>query len=96
MFFIEGGLCPSGYLSGDGYFLALKFSGKDPNATSFKAGLSPSEGSGLIELDEDMNAVFKVTDKNSQQIKVVQSDNAGHKNVQLFSLSGLTLESTGV
>lgn len=49
-----------------------------------------------VTLDSDKNAVFKITDKNSQKLKVVQSDNAGHKNVQLFGLKGLNLESTGV
>ena len=31
-------------------------------------------------------------DKNVQRFKVVQTDAAGHKNVQLFDLSGLTCE----
>lgn len=44
-----------------------------------------------VTLDSDKNAVFKITDKDSQKLKVVQADNAGHKNVQLFGLSGLTL-----
>lgn len=52
---------------GAGNFLALKFSNADPNAESLKVGLDPSEGSGLVELDEDMNAVCKITDKDVQK-----------------------------
>lgn len=49
-----------------------------------------------VTLDSDKNAVFKITDKDNQKLKVVQADNAGHKNIQLFGLKGLNLESTGV
>lgn len=45
----------------------------------------------LLTLDSDKNAVFKITDKDNQILKVVQSDSQGHKNIQLFGLSGLTL-----
>ena len=50
----------------------------------------------LVTLDSDQNAVFKITDKNTQKLKVVQSDNLGHKNIQLFGLQGLNLEDIGV
>ena len=95
--FIENGLSPSGPLSGDGYFLALKFSNFASGLTyaNVQVGLVPSAGTGMQTLDSDTNAVFKISDKNSQRLKVVQSDAAGHKNVQVFSLAGLTLESTG-
>lgn len=57
-----------------------------------KVGLVTSaSGMDLVTLDEDKNAVFKITDKSSQKLKVVQSDAQGHKNIQLFGLSGLTL-----
>lgn len=49
----------------------------------------------LQTLDNDKNAVFKVTNKDVQKIKVVQSDAQGHKNIQLLTLDGLTLEDTG-
>lgn len=75
---------------GEGYFLALKFSNIDADATSVKVGLLPSQSSGLVELDEDKNGVFKITDKDVQKFKVVQS-NANGKTTQLFDLSGLTL-----
>ena len=61
-----------------------------------KVGLVPSaSGMDLQTLDSDCNVVFKITDKDNQKVKVVQSDSAGHKNVQLIGLSNLTLESTG-
>ena len=79
---------------GPGYFVALKFSGTDSDATSVKVGVEPSAGgSGLVELigDPDQNGVFKVTNKNAQVFKVIVSDNQGHSTVQIFDLSGLTL-----
>ena len=94
MKFIEGGLSPSGYLSGDGYFLALKFSDKDQNATSFKVGLNPTQGAGLVELDEDMNAVFKITDKNTQKL-VVQVSNGTKTRTDYYDLSTLRESKTG-
>ena len=61
-----------------------------------KVGIVPSStGMPLQTLDSDKNAVFKVTNKDSQKIKIVQSDNQGHKNIQLLSLKELTLESVG-
>ena len=95
--FIEGGLSPSGSLSGDGYFMALKFSDPDERTTSIKVGLDPTKGSGLVELDEDMNAVFKVDTKDGaayQKLKVVQ-EGANRRTTQTFDLSGLTLDDTG-
>ena len=49
----------------------------------------------LQTLDSDCNSVMKITDKNNQKLKVVQADTAGHRNVQMFDLSTLTLEDTG-
>ena len=97
MKFIEGGIAP-GVLSGDGYFLGLKFSNFASGLTyeNVKVALVPSStGMAPVTLDSDKNCVFKITDKANQKVKVVQTDSAGHKNVQLFGLSGLTLESTG-
>ena len=96
--FIEGGLSPSGPLAGDGYFLALKYSNFASGLTyaNVKVGLVPSAtGMALQTLDSDCDTVMKITDKKNQKIKVVQSDTAGHHNVQWFGLNGLTLESTG-
>lgn len=78
---------------GAGNFIALKFSGTDSKATSVKVGLEPSASNmGLVELitDPDQNGVFKITNKNIQQFKVVVS-NDKHATVQTFDLSGLTL-----
>ena len=96
--FMEGGLSPSGPLAGDGYFLALKFDNFSSGLTyaNVKVGLVPSStGMALQTLDSDKNAVFKITDIQNQKVKVVQQDAAGHKNIQYFGLSGLTLETTG-
>lgn len=95
--FIEGGIA-SGVLEGDGYFIGLKFSNFAEGLTyeNVKVGLVPSStGMKSVTLDADKNCVFKITDKNTQRIRVEQSDSAGHKNVQYFGLTGLTLEEVG-
>lgn len=83
---------------GAGYFIALKFSGIDADVTSVKAGLDPSQSSGLVELinDPDKSGIWKVTDKDSQTFKIVSSDSEDSY-TQTFTLTGLTLEtvSTG-
>lgn len=92
--FIQGGIAP-GVLSGDGNFLALKFVDNNNNSDSIKVGLVPSAtGMGLVELDEDMNAVFKIAGEIEgvpQVLKVVTTVN-GVSKTQIFDLSGLTLE----
>ena len=94
LIFQEGGLSQSGPLAGDGYFIALKFSNFSSGLTyeNVKVGLVASaSGMDLQTLDSDKDAVFKITDKDHQKVKVMQTDTAGHKNIQLFGLSGLTL-----
>lgn len=76
---------------GAGYFMALKFSNIDKRLRSVKVGLTPSEGSGLVELDSDLNGVFKVTDKATQKFTVQISDGRG-KQTKYYDLSGLTLQ----
>lgn len=78
---------------GAGNFMALKFTDIDPDATSVKVGLEPSQGSGLVELlgDPDMNGAFKVTNKDTQKF-VVLSTVDGFTNKQEYDLSGLTCE----
>lgn len=91
--FIEGGLAP-GVLSGDGYFLALKWSEPAAGVTSLKVGLVPSSsGMDLVECidDTDRNGVFKITDKNNQIVKLVQSG-GGRVGIQELDLSGLILQ----
>lgn len=79
---------------GAGNFIALQFTDIDPNATSVKVGLDPSQSSGLVEIidDPDRNGVFKITDKDAQVFKVVSSDGT-NETVDTYSLAGLTLES---
>ena len=77
---------------GEGYFMALKFTNVDPNATSVKVGMQPSAGTGLVELlgDPDMDGGFKVTDKNSQKF-VVMSTVGGFTSRQVYDLTELEL-----
>lgn len=76
---------------GAGYFLTLKFSDPDASATSVKVGMDPSVSSGLVALDDDMNAVFKITDKASQRVKIVSTDGT-RETIQYLDVSGLNLE----
>lgn len=94
---MEGGIPALGF-NEDGYYLGLKFSNFASGLTyeNVKVGIVPSAiGRDLQTLDNDKNAVFKVTNKDAQKIKIVQSDAQGHKNIQLLDLSGLTLEEVG-
>lgn len=78
----------------------MKWSDPVEGVTSLTAGIVPSSiGADPVECidDTDRNGVFRVTDKENQKIRLVQRDASGHKNVQEFSLKGLTLTpSTGV
>lgn len=62
--------------------------------TSVKVGLNPSQGTGLVELinDPDKNAVFKVTDNESQWVEVVWTDGT-KEGYMTYSLKDLVLES---
>lgn len=75
---------------GQGYFIGLKFT-PDSDATVTKVGLAPSAGSGLVALDEDNLAMFKLTDIANQKLKVVSS-RTGEEKTWFFDLSGLTLD----
>lgn len=76
---------------GEGYFLALDFVNNDLNVQTIKVGLSPSMGSGLLPLDEDMDAAFMITNPTSQQLVVVSTDGVRTKR-DYYTLNGLTLE----
>ena len=78
---------------GPGNFLALKWSDIDPSANSIKVGLEPSAGTGMVECfdDPDRNGIFKITNKNTQQFKIIVS-NGAHSVVKTLNLSGLTLQ----
>ena len=75
---------------GAGNFFAFQLGDIDAHATSVKVGLTPSAGSGLVEIinDPDKNGVFKVTDHETQKVKVVLTDGKATK-VQTFSLYDL-------
>lgn len=75
---------------GAGNFLALKFT-KPNGITSVKVELVPSASDmPLQELDEDLNGVFKITDKDTQILRVQYSDGNATK-VADYTLSGLTV-----
>lgn len=74
---------------GEGYFIGLKFT-PDSDATTTKVGLAPSAGTGLVALDPDNLAIFKLTDISKQKLKVVSS-RTGEEKTWFFDLSGLTL-----
>ena len=78
---------------GEGHFLAIQLSDISATATSVKIGMTPSEGSGLVELldDPDKNGVFKVTNKDTQKFTVQMTDK-GVTTTKYYGLSGLTLE----
>lgn len=76
---------------GEGYFMALKFTKNNAKAASIKVGMKPSVSSGLVELDADMDAVVKVTDKNKQKFEVLCTTADGVAFASLYDLSGLTL-----
>lgn len=79
---------------GMGNFMALKFTNNDTKVTSIKVGLDPSQGSGLVELDSDMDGVFKVTDKD-EQVFVVEYTDGRYVQRDTYDLSELTLNGSG-
>ena len=76
---------------GEGWFIALTFTPANNETKETIVGLRPSEGSGLVPLDEDMAAVCKVTDK-STQVLVVRSSDGVSQLTETYDLSGLTLD----
>lgn len=78
---------------GTGYFIGLKLTNIDAQATKILCGMDPSISSGLVDITDDPDKITlcKVTYKNTQVFTVIQYDAAGHKLTQKFSLSGLTL-----
>ena len=76
---------------GEGYFIAVGFSNYSSGLTyeDVEVGITPTEGAGLVHLDSDQDAVFKVTDP-SQRITAIQTDENGHKFQQFWSLADIT------
>ena len=84
---------------GEGYFLCFNMADEENDyskLTSVKVGLVPSVSSGLVDIidDPDKNGVFKVTDKNIQIFKIVQTDGT-HTKTQAWNLKDLVLEEEG-
>ena len=75
---------------GAGNFIALKFTPAD-GVDRVEVGLNPSAGSGLVDLDEDLNGVFKITNKNTQKFVVV-NHKGKHSYTQVFDLSELVCQ----
>ena len=89
--FIEGGLSGSGPLAGDGYFLALKLTADDWSAyDSVKVGLTPSAGTGLVEIkdDPDHDVVLKITQQYTQDF-VIQTTINGVTSSRMWALDRL-------
>lgn len=76
---------------GQGYFLGIHVEAVDSSVTKIQVGLDPTAGTGLVTLDPDGLAMFKIADKNSQKLVVVQSNDAGDVWRYTYTLSGLTL-----
>lgn len=77
---------------GPGNFIALKFTlpeGVDPE--DVKVGVEPSMGTGLLPLDEDKNAIIKITDKDTQKF-IVETFNGAYWDRDTYDLSGLTCQ----
>lgn len=76
---------------GEGYFLAVGFSGFSSGLTyaNVKVGLYPTAGAGLVTLDPDQDAVLHITDP-SQKIIAVQTDSSGNSYTQYWKLDSLT------
>ena len=78
---------------GEGSFIGLAFDDFTEGLTysDVKVGLRPSAGSGLVALDGDKMGVFKITDKNTQKLTVLQEKSGVGRLVEYYDLSGLTL-----
>ena len=76
---------------GEGYFIALAFSTSNANTDKIFVAILPTEGAGWQKLDEDLAAVIKVTNKDTQKIYVRSTDGV-NTITQNFDLSGLVLD----
>lgn len=86
--FVEGGLAPSGYLSGDGYFIYLKMTNIDDGANSLLVGLEPSAGSGLQEAinDPDKTVVCKVASNDQKFVTIIKNTENGKQTRTNYTL----------
>lgn len=78
----------------EGNYLALDFSDNwlgDTDPTTFTVELKGGKKGPVTLTDVDAFCVFRVTNPNTQSIKVVSTDSTGTTTVE-YSLKGLTLE----
>lgn len=79
---------------GEGYFLCFNMADSTwTGYTSVKVGLTPTAGSGLVEIieDPDKNGICKVTDK-AQQLFTIVSTKGGVTKTKAYNLADLVLE----
>ena len=79
---------------GEGYFLCFNMADSTwTGYTSVKVGLTPTAGSGLVEIieDPDKNGICKVTDK-AQQLFTIVSTKGGVTKTKAYNLTDLVLE----
>ena len=82
---------------GEGYFLCFNMADSTwTGYSSVKVGLTPSAGSGLVEIttDDTKNGICKVTDK-AQQLFTIVSTKGGVTKIKAYNLSSLVLEEAG-
>lgn len=82
---------------GEGYFLCFNMTDSTwTGYTSVKVGVTPSAGSGLVEIinDPDKNGFVKVSDK-AQQLFTIVSTKGGVTKTKAYSLADLVLEESG-
>lgn len=82
---------------GEGYFLCYNMADSTwTGYTSVKVGVTPSAGSGLVEIieDPDKNGFVKVSDK-AQQLFTIVSTKGGVTKTKAYSLAELVLEEQG-
>lgn len=75
-----------------GHYLAIKVSDTPDGATTTIQLIGAESTPQPIELDEDMNAVIRITDPLNQKLKVVCEVEGYQRFEQTYRLSGLTLK----
>lgn len=75
---------------GAGNFIALEFAESDTDVSAVLVGLENTLGAGMQKLDEDMDGVFKITNKTTQKLVCVEIVD-GFACPSVYSLAGLTL-----
>ena len=89
--YIEGGITPTGTLSGSGYFIALKFS-DIPSGATVQTAVSPTQGSGFVTLDADLDCVYKISNIYQQKIIVRVIGANGGITEHIYNLDNITLD----